>query len=109
MIQKFLITLLLQGADLNAVDNRGCTVLHHVIVPETIKLLVSLGLDVNAVDKHGCTPLHYAFDTSVAKALLECGADVTISDNQGYTPIANRRKYDSDIVSEALRGYLNTK
>eukprot|EP01087_Luapelamoeba_hula_P017635 TRINITY_DN5578_c0_g1_i1.p1 TRINITY_DN5578_c0_g1~~TRINITY_DN5578_c0_g1_i1.p1 ORF type:complete len:1023 (+),score=130.31 TRINITY_DN5578_c0_g1_i1:620-3688(+) len=101
------------GADVNVVDNDGCTLLHwtskvlgpaslstNIHLPELIKLrkeciryLVAQGLNVNIQDRWGNTALHYAvsptrhnslFSTHV-KTLVKVGAklDVPTFDTHG--------------------------
>jgi ankyrin repeat protein len=59
--------LLDHGADINAVDNSGNTVLHAAFESfdgknyKCIKMLLDHGADINAVDNSGKTVLHAAF------------------------------------------------
>lgn len=56
--------LLERGADLNAVDCKGASVLHYAarysLPEEVILLLLERGADLNAVDSNDKTVLHYA-------------------------------------------------
>jgi len=56
-------TLLTQGTNVNAKDERGQTVLHLAIrkgKTDLVELLISKGTDVNATDMFGWTTLHFA-------------------------------------------------
>jgi hypothetical protein len=54
---------------------------------ECVRLLVESGADVNARDYRGNTLLHYAYFTAVAEELLKAGADVNARNSNGETPI----------------------
>ncbi|KAL2915194.1 acyl-CoA binding domain-containing protein 6 [Polyrhizophydium stewartii] len=57
---------------------------------EQVRRLIELGADVNAADGEGMTLLHWAADrdyTALAAALLELGADVDRQDASGQTPL----------------------
>ena len=57
---------------------------------EVAQLLLQYGADVNARDEHGDTLLHRAvgkFDSKSVRRLLECGADVHARDKDGKTPL----------------------
>jgi ankyrin repeat protein len=64
------------GADVNAVNNSGNTVLHAAFKTfgelnyDCIKILIDHGADVNAVDNSGNTVLHAAFKSSKGKLRL---------------------------------------
>ena len=83
------------GADPNAADSAGITILMTAAefpYPETVRLLLASGAEVNAVANDGRTALLNAVWSAdsideVAKALVDAGADVTIKDrDQGLTP-----------------------
>lgn len=50
-------TMLANGADINAVNDEGVTILHSVTDPDAVSLLVGKGANVEARDKRGWTPL----------------------------------------------------
>jgi ankyrin repeat protein len=89
--------LLDHGADINAADNSGKTVLHAAFESfggknyNCIKMLLDHGADINAVDKSGKTVLHAAFESfggknyNCIKMLLDHGADINAADNSGKT------------------------
>lgn len=91
------IKILLQnGADINAENNYGQTVLFKAFMNGRIKFakkLISYGAsgDINTYDNFGKTPLFYAYcnmDIKTTKKLLENGAkgDINIKDTDGKTP-----------------------
>lgn len=80
------LTLLLEhGADVESVDDSGCTALHHAIdteadaahqagqapVPTLTRLLLDAGADPHAKDSRGKTPLEIARDYDYAAAVAE--------------------------------------
>ena len=81
------------GADINAVDNDGWTVMHGTVCHdhwETIKFLIDNGANVNAKIKDGTTPLMLATINNhleIVKLLVANGADVNAQDNKGRTPM----------------------
>jgi ankyrin repeat protein len=89
-----LVRLLIErGADIEAKDKDGQTVLHVAArgdYPITA-LLLEHGADVNVTDVHGITPLHAASrensDGNIVKLLVAQGAVVNARDEDGYTPL----------------------
>lgn len=85
------------GADVNARDEDGAVVLHHIayssatIYDESIvKHLVEHGADVNVKNEEGETPLHLAVqdrNQEIVETLVELGAEVNAKDNIGQTPL----------------------
>src|SRR4051812_29831693 len=57
------IDLLVQkGADMNAKDYKGCTILHEAAGSgciDTVAYLLSKGIEINTKDSKGATPLQY--------------------------------------------------
>ena len=107
--------LLAQGADVNAQDDRGMTLLHCAALSQDQKWFLATSNDphkqeslelgmprlrellarhpnVNARDGIGQTPLHYAAefeDGPFVEALIAAGCDVDAVDRGGETPLAN--------------------
>ncbi len=93
------------GADINAEDRDGWTVLHWASSGSffkdgsVLRLLLELGADVNARTKKGSTPLHkasYYGALEVVSLLLENGADVEAKDNDGRTSsqVAHKERHN---------------
>lgn len=86
-----IIALLIEyGADPNARNTSGETLLHLTGDPEAIRKLVSVGADINAKDHQGRTPMmgHAPYpETGVDAiyALLAAGADPTVEGHNGET------------------------
>ena len=88
-------SLLAPGADINARDNDGKTMLIRAVwggKRDLVELLLAHGADVNAKDsKYGDTPLCYAVEfreKDLAEVLLAHGADVNAKDSKyGQTPL----------------------
>jgi ankyrin repeat protein len=71
--------------------------------------LLMLGADVNAIDASGKTPLHFAargiaddHGLFMAKFLLENGADVDALCNDGRSPLQDAMSRDNDRVAALL-------
>jgi len=83
-----------KGADVNAVDSDGFTVLHLAVAnnhKNIVELLVAKGADINANTRGlGFTPLHFAVmdeKKNMAQLLITKGADINAKDDDGFTPL----------------------
>ncbi|CAB1337712.1 unnamed protein product, partial [Coregonus sp. 'balchen'] len=57
---------------------------------EIVKSLINKGAQLNSVNQNGCTPLHYAASKDryeIALLLLESGADPNVTDKLASTPL----------------------
>lgn len=91
--------VLAKGGNLNARDNRGCTPLHLARDPGLVIQLVRSGADVNAKDGSGRTVLSRAItgaapdqgallaDPVLVDTILLAGADPNVRDSTGFTPL----------------------
>jgi len=92
---KMLALLLDHGADINAADHAGRTVLHHAVRwgrAERVAFLLARRADPNAGDSTGSTPLHLAGGGDarmgpILKQLLDAGGDANAADFSGATPL----------------------
>jgi ankyrin repeat protein len=82
------------GANPNAPDTNGATVLHFALEwpreVTAVELLLQYGADVNARDKNGRTPLHNAAregNLQAVEVLLNHGGDPHAQTNDDKTPI----------------------
>ena len=87
------ISLLKQGAEVNAKDKYGNTPLHRAAfynARETAEVLLNWGAEVNVKNKYSVTPLQRAVwqnDREMTEVLLNWGAEVNVKNKSGNTPL----------------------
>ncbi|XP_014217378.1 serine/threonine-protein phosphatase 6 regulatory ankyrin repeat subunit B-like [Copidosoma floridanum] len=113
---------------LSALDNKRCSVLHHIFMADlpnnmnnnrdglvnNIEILLKAGkLDLNQRDRNGKTPFHHAMTANnralKIEALLLTGADINVTDNQGNTPYTycfEERAYVDQILINMLQNHV---
>lgn len=106
--QKLVHLLLEKGADVNARDADGITLLHCAILSRSemiVRLLLENGVDTEARDKEGNTPLLFAIsegDKVIVRLLLEKGADIDVKNNNGQTALMSSIWAPKDTVVQLL-------
>jgi ankyrin repeat protein len=86
-------SLLAQGADINAKDEKGWSPLIHAIIQNqtaTAMALIAHKADVNQISAHGSPPIAFAAehgDLELVRYLLLRGADVNITATNGATAL----------------------
>ena len=108
--ESIVVSLLQQGVDVNAVNDRGETALIHASengYESLVRVLLKHGADVNTVDKGGWTALLFASSyghKGVVRVLLEHGANVNAVDKDGRSALmrASLRGGHENIVRVLL-------
>jgi ankyrin repeat protein len=83
--------LIKNGADVNALDKRRWTPLHHAVRagrPAMVRLLIESGADMERRDRRGCTPLLMAARVGhlqEVRVLVEAGANLDVVDDEKNT------------------------
>ena len=90
------------GANVDARDKNGNTLLHHAYLLDVDEELLKLGADVNARNHDGETPIFTNVNIEVLPLFLQHGADLTVRNNRGENVI-EARKGRGDAWDEALR------
>ncbi len=75
------------GANLNAQDEEGNTVLHEAYEVAIAGALIEEGANVNVRNAKGESPLMRNFSADVAKLLVAAGADIHARDHAGTTAL----------------------
>ncbi|EGL63660.1 ankyrin repeat-containing protein [Agrobacterium sp. ATCC 31749] len=91
--EEVLNLLLKNGADINAANDEGVTILHIITDPDTVSLLVKRGANIEARDERGWTPLIMQANNQqngpdVVAALLAQGADPNAAGSAGETALS---------------------
>jgi ankyrin repeat protein len=90
------------GANVNARDNYGNTLLHTAYLLDVDEELLTHGADVNARNRDGETPIFTTSNVQVLPLFLQHGADLTIRNNRGET-VLEARTGRGDLWDEARR------
>jgi ankyrin repeat protein len=97
------VRLLIQaGANVNARDKKGNTVLHETFLIDVEEELLKFGADVNVRNKEGETPIFTNVDEDSIPLFLEHGADLTIRNRKGKTVLEAAKENDPNR-EKALR------
>ncbi|ORB90339.1 ankyrin repeat domain-containing protein [Mycobacterium persicum] len=107
--------LLDAGADVNAIDEQGCTPLHFAAKGESdevVRLLLDAGADVNARSNRGETPLLNAVTNTtpaklpIVRLLREHGADPTVIAHDGFSALKYVQRYGKPELREIFTDLL---
>jgi len=91
--EDLILTLIEEGADVNARDDNDFTPLHLATSGGnriTVQTLIEAGADVNSRDQDGMIPLYWAVKTNnenIVKTLIEAGAEVNSRNKYNNTPL----------------------
>ena len=100
--------LLARGADANAADADGATVLHWAVDtgdPELTAALLAAGARVRVANRHGIAPLHLAAangNAAIVRQLFDAGADVDVATPGGETPLMMAARTGDTATIRAL-------
>lgn len=105
---EILEALLANGANINARNDEGITILHVITDPAAIPLLLKKGADIEARDVRGWTPLivqsgNRSNGPGVVTALLASGANPNAKGNKGETALTFARETNDTAFIAALR------
>ena len=97
-----------RGADLDARDLRGWTLLHGCAKDgdaQGVRALIGAGADVNVADRDGYRPLLYAAyraHPKIARMLVDSGADVQAANKSGTTALMAAAQKGNEVIVQAL-------
>ena len=99
--------LLSAGADINAKNDEGVTLLHIIADPDAVSLLVQRGADIEARDGKGWTPLIMQANNQengpeVIAALIANGANPNAKGNAGETALSFAQQTGDEEFLEVL-------
>ncbi len=106
--EAILNLLLENGADINARNDDGVTILHIVTDPNAVPMLVKSGAMIDARDKNGWTPLIMQADNQengpdVVEALLSEGANPNAKGENGVTALALAKETGNQSLIDVLK------
>ena len=110
-LSVLIISLLRQGAAVNAKDSGGWTPLHYAAehnARATASLLLAYEADVDVEDAEGRTPLHHAVANkahATAKLLLAHEANVNAKTKEGWTPLHYAAEHNAHATVGLLLAY----
>nr|WP_283950050.1 ankyrin repeat domain-containing protein [Agrobacterium tumefaciens] len=112
--EEVLDLLFANGANINAVNDEGVTILHIVTDPDAVPLLMERGASIKARDKRGWTPLIMQANNQqngpdVVAALLAHGADPNAEGHDGETALSFAKETGDGSFIEVLTANGATK
>lgn len=107
--EEILDLLLANGADINAGNDEGVTLLHIITDPDAVAVIVEKGANIEARDMRGWTPLIMHADnqqngSDVLAALLAHGANPNAKGNNGESALSFARLTGDAEFIQVLTG-----